>query len=82
MNHVQEVYEPFTDRDISEKMAEMLRPEGVTTEIHLVFQSLEGLHKACPTSPGDWYFSGNYPTPGGNKRVNQAFIAYYEGLRG
>ena len=82
VNHVQEVYEPFTDRDISEKMAEMLRPEGVTTEIHLVFQSLEGLHKACPTSPGDWYFSGNYPTPGGNKRVNQAFIAYYEGLRG
>ena len=60
----------------------MLRPEGVTTEIHLVFQSLEGLHKACPTSPGDWYFSGNYPTPGGNKRVNQAFIAYYEGLCG
>ncbi len=82
VNHVQEVYEPFTDRDISEKMAEMLRPEGVTTEIHLVFQSLEGLHKACPTSPGDWYFSGNYPTPGGNKRVNQAFIAYYEGLHG
>ena len=82
VNHVQEVYEPFTDRDISEKMAEMLRPEGVTTEIHLVFQSLEGLHKACPTSPGDWYFSGNYPTPGGNKRVNQAFIAYYEGLCG
>ena len=82
VNHVQEVYEPFTDRDISEKMAEMLRPEGVTTEIHLVFQSLEGLHKACPTSPCDWYFSGNYPTPGGNKRVNQAFIAYYEGLRG
>ena len=78
VNYVREVYEPFTDRDISVKMAEMLRPEGVTTEIHLVFQSLEGLHKACPTSPGDWYFSGRYPTPGGNKRVNQAFIEYYE----
>ncbi|MGM9688475.1 MAG: amidophosphoribosyltransferase [Alloprevotella sp.] len=78
VNYVREVYEPFTDRDISVKMAEMLRPEGVTTEIHLVFQSLEGLHKACPTSPGDWYFSGHYPTPGGNKRVNQAFIEYYE----
>lgn len=78
VNYVREVYEPFTDRDISVKMAEMLRPEGVTTEIHLVFQSLEGLHRACPASPGDWYFSGRYPTPGGNKRVNQAFIEYYE----
>lgn len=78
VNYVREVYKPFTSEEISEKMAEMLRPEGVTTEIHIVYQSLDGLHKACPHSPGDWYFSGNYPTPGGNKRVNEAFIHYYE----
>lgn len=78
VNYVREVYKPFTLEEISEKMAEMLRPEGVTTEIHIVYQSLDGLHKACPHSPGDWYFSGHYPTPGGNKRVNEAFIHYYE----
>ena len=69
---------PFTAEEISRKMAEMLRPEGVQTEIVLVFQSLEGLHKACPNSPGDWYFSGHYPTPGGNMRVNKAYIDFYE----
>lgn len=78
VNYVREVYKPFTSEEISEKMAEMLRPEGVTTEIHIVYQSLDGLHKACPHSSGDWYFSGHYPTPGGNKRVNEAFIHYYE----
>ena len=78
INYVREVYEPFTSDDISEKMARMLRPEGVHTEIHIVFQSLEGLHRACPHSPGDWYFSGHYPTPGGNKRVNEAYINYIE----
>lgn len=78
VNYVREVYKPFTSEEISEKMAEMLRPESVTTEIHIVYQSLDGLHKACPHSPGDWYFSGHYPTPGGNKRVNEAFIHYYE----
>lgn len=77
-NFVQEVYAPFTAEDISKKMTELLRPEGVTTEIHIVYQSLDGLHQACPHSPGDWYFSGNYPTPGGVKRVNQAFIDFYE----
>ncbi len=78
VNHVSDVYEPFTSEEISEKMAEMLRPDGVTTEIHIVYQSLDGLHKACPHTPGDWYFSGHYPTPGGNKRVNEAYIHYYE----
>lgn len=78
VNYVRDVYEPFTSENISEKMAEMLRPEGVTTEIHIVYQSIEGLHKACPHSPGDWYFSGHYPTPGGNKRVNEAFVNFYE----
>lgn len=77
-NYVTELYEGFTQEEISDKMVEMLRPEGVTTEIHIVYQSLEGLRKACPVSPGDWYFSGNYPTPGGVKRVNQAFIDYME----
>jgi len=77
-NYVQELYAGFTQEEISEKMAEMLRPEGVSTEIRIVYQSLEGLHKACPDSPGDWYFSGNYPTPGGVKRVNRAFIDYME----
>ena len=78
VNYVREVYEPFTAEDISEKMAQMLRPDGVAAEIHIVYQSLEGLHRACKHSPGDWYFSGNYPTPGGNMRVNKAYIDYYE----
>lgn len=78
VNYVRQIYKPFTAEEISDKMAEMLRPEGVTTEIHIVYQGLDGLHKACPHSPGDWYFSGHYPTPGGNKRVTEAFINYYE----
>ena len=78
VNYVRQIYKPFIAEEISDKMAEMLRPEGVTTEIHIVYQSLDGLHKACPHSPGDWYFSGHYPTPGGNKRVTEAFINYYE----
>ena len=78
VNYVRQIYKSFTAEEISDKMAEMLRPEGVTTEIHIVYQSLDGLHKACPHSPGDWYFSGHYPTPGGNKRVTEAFINYYE----
>lgn len=81
VNHVRELYAPYTSEEISEKMVEMLRPEGVTTEIHLVFQTLEGLHKACPASPGDWYFSGHYPTPGGNKCINKAYIDYVEANR-
>jgi len=59
-------------------MVEMLRPEGVTTDIRIVFQTLDGLHDAIPDHPGDWYFSGNYPTPGGVKRLNEAFISYME----
>lgn len=76
--HVRDLYEGFTQEEISAKMAEMLRPDGVDTEIHIVYQTLEGLHRACPNSPGDWYFSGHYPTPGGVMRVNQAFIDFYE----
>ncbi len=78
VNHVKRLYALFTDKEISEKIAEMVRPSGVGTEIHIVYQSLDGLHDACPDSPGDWYFSGDYPTPGGVRRINEAFINYIE----
>ena len=78
VNYVKEIYAPFTAEDISRKMAQMLRHEEVTTEIEIVFQSLEGLHNACPNHCGDWYFTGNYPTPGGVRRINEAFISYIE----
>ena len=78
-NSVKRIYEQFTDDDISAKMAEMLKPEGTKAEVQIVYQSLEGLHQAIPNCPGDWYFSGDYPTPGGNQLVNQAFVNYYEG---
>lgn len=78
VNHVKDIYAPFSDEEISAKMAEMLRPEEVTTPIRIVYQTLEGLHEACPNSPGDWYFSGNYPTPGGTRRVCMAFADWYE----
>lgn len=81
VNHVKELYAPFTDEEISEKMAEQLTPAGIETPIEIVFQSIENLHKACPNNNGDWYFSGNYPTPGGNRIVNNAFVRYYEGAR-
>ncbi|MGN0201492.1 MAG: amidophosphoribosyltransferase [Candidatus Cryptobacteroides sp.] len=77
-NPVKEIYAPFSDAEISGKMARMLMPEGMTTPVEIVFQTLEGLHKACPDSPGDWYFSGDYPTPGGCRQVCEAFIRYYE----
>lgn len=77
-NYVTEVYAPFTDEEISAKMSEMLCMSTIRAGVKIVYQTLEGLHKACPTSPGDWYFSGNYPTPGGNMQVNRAFIKYYE----
>lgn len=79
-NHVKDIYAPFSDEEISQKMVEMLRPVGIDTPIEIVYQSLEGLHKACPNHSGDWYFSGDYPTPGGLKLLNQAFINYYENV--
>jgi amidophosphoribosyltransferase len=78
VNHVKEIYTQFTDEQISKKIAEMLRPEDMTAEVELVFQTIDGVHNACPNNTGDWYFSGNYPTPGGNRTVNRAFINYYE----
>ena len=78
-NVVKQIYEPFTDKEISEKMAVMLKPDETNAEIVIVYQTIDGLHKAITKCPGDWYFSGNYPTPGGNRLVNMAFINYYEG---
>ena len=80
LNYVKDIYAPFTDEDISTKMVEMLRPTDVTTPIEIVYQTVEGLHKACPSHSGDWYFSGDYPTPGGVKLLNKAFINYYENI--
>lgn len=77
-NKVKDIYEPFTDEEISAKIVELLRPKNLKSEVEIVFQPIEGLHKACPNHPGDWYFTGNYPTPGGTKRVNQVFVEYYE----
>ena len=77
-NHVRQIYAPFTVDEINRKIVEMLRPEGMQAPIELVFQSIEGLHEACPNHPGDWYFTGRYPTPGGIRMVNQAFINYVD----
>ena len=79
INYVTEIYNPFTPDEISIKIAEMLTPSDIDCPVELVYQTIEGLHKACPNHTGDWYFSGNYPTPGGNRLVNKAFINYYEG---
>ncbi|MBQ7472697.1 MAG: amidophosphoribosyltransferase, partial [Prevotella sp.] len=75
---IRRIYEPFTVDEINGKIVEMLRPKGMQAPIELVFQSIEGLHQACPNHPGDWYFTGHYPTPGGVRMVNQAFINYVE----
>jgi amidophosphoribosyltransferase len=80
VNVVRNIYKPFTIEEINNKIVEMLRPEGVTTPIELVYQSIEGLHKAIPDHKGDWYFTGHFPTPGGTKLCNQAFVNYVEGV--
>ena len=77
-NHVRAIYAPFTVEEINEKIVEMLRPDGMQAPIELVFQSIVGLHEACPNHPGDWYFTGAYPTPGGMRLCNEAFISYIE----
>jgi amidophosphoribosyltransferase len=79
VNHVKNIYKPFSAVEISKKIAEMLTPEDIKAKVEIVFQTIEGLHDACPNHQGDWYFTGNYPTPGGNKVVNKSFINYYEG---
>ena len=79
-NAVRAVYEPFTVEEINRKIVEMLTPEGMTTPVEIVFQSIEGLHTAIPNHRGDWYFTGHYPTPGGTRLCNQAFLNYYESI--
>lgn len=72
-------YKPFTAEEISIKIAELLTPPNIDAEVEIIYQSIENPHNACPDHTGDWYFSGDYPTPGGNKVVNKAFINYIEG---
>ncbi len=79
INYVKELYAPFTPEQISLKITELLRPEAMQCDLDIIFQSVENLHKACPKNLGDWYFTGDYPTVGGNRVVNQAFINFYEG---
>ena len=78
-NQVKEIYNLFTDDQISSKISSMLKEKDINADVEVIYQSIENLHIACPDDLGDWYFSGNYPTPGGNKVVNQAFINYFEG---
>lgn len=79
INYVKEIYAPFTDQEISDKIAEMLTPEDTKAEVKIIYQTVEDLHKACPKNLGDWYFTGDYPTDGGNRVVNRAFMNFYEG---
>lgn len=79
INYVKEIYAPFTDEQISDKIAQLVSPDDLKADLKVIFQSVENLHKACPENLGDWYFTGNYPTDGGNRVVNQAFINFYEG---
>jgi amidophosphoribosyltransferase len=79
VNVVKEIYAPFSDDQITAKIAQMIKPNDLKAEFELIYQSIDGLHAACPNHLGDWYFSGNYPTPGGNKVSNQAFVNYMEG---
>jgi amidophosphoribosyltransferase len=78
-NYVKAIYEPFTDQQISDKIAQIITPKEVKANVDVIYQKLDNLHKACPDHLGDWYFSGNYPTPGGNKVVNRAFMNWVEG---
>jgi len=78
-NFVKEIYAPFTPEQLSDKIAELLSEDGIKAEVKIIFQPIENLHIACPKNLGDWYFTGNYPTPGGNRVVNRAFINFFEG---
>src|SRR5690606_40877456 len=78
-NYVKEMYAPFSAEEISDKISEMLHPDSVKAELKIMFQTIENLHISCPENLGDWYFTGDYPTPGGNRVVNRAFMNFYEG---
>jgi amidophosphoribosyltransferase len=79
VNHVKKIYAPFSPEEISAKIAQIITPAEINAKVEVIYQSLENLHEACPDHLGDWYFSGNYPTPGGNKVVNRAFMNWMEG---
>ena len=79
VNYVQDIYKPFTAEEISVKISELLTPVGTKAEVEIIYQSISDLHASCPDHKGDWYFTGNYPTPGGVKVVNKAFMNYIEG---
>ena len=79
INHVKDLYAPFTDEQISDKIAQIITEEGISTKVKLIFQSVDDLHKACPKNLGDWYFTGDYPTSGGNRVVNRAYVNFFEG---
>jgi amidophosphoribosyltransferase len=79
VNLVRQVYKPFTTEQISKKIAQLITPADIDFPVEVIYQTIEDLHASCPTNTGDWYFTGNYPTPGGNKVVNKAFINYMEG---
>ncbi|RZL32113.1 MAG: amidophosphoribosyltransferase, partial [Pedobacter sp.] len=79
VNYVKDIYRPFKQQEISDKIAQIITPKGTVAEVEVIYQTLDNLHIACPDHTGDWYFSGNYPTPGGNKVVNKAFVNWKEG---
>jgi len=78
-NHVIQLYKLFTDNEISEKIGDIVKPEVLTAELEIIYQTVDTLHKAIPNHLGDWYFTGDFPTPGGNRVVNKAFVNYMEG---
>jgi amidophosphoribosyltransferase len=80
-NKVKKIYIDYTDEDISNQISKILKEKEIKTDVQVIFQTVESLHSACPKNLGDWYFTGNYPTPGGNKVVNQSFVNYYEGSK-
>ena len=82
VNYVKEIYKSFKAEEVSLKIAELLKPEECKAEVEIIYQTIENLHLACPNDTGDWYFTGNYPTPGGNKVVNTSFINFVEGKEG
>ena len=79
VNYVQEIYKPFSAEELSQKISELLTPKGTNAEVEIIYQSITDLHESCPNNLGDWYFTGNYPTPGGVKVVSKAFVNYIEG---
>jgi amidophosphoribosyltransferase len=78
-NIVRQLYKPFTTEELSNKIAELITPKDINIPVEVIYQTIEDLHDCCPTNTGDWYFTGNYPTPGGNKVCNKAFVNYMEG---